>query len=228
MNSLRHLLFTLVLLMAISANAHAGPITINVGSFTGGTGVLHAPGTLGDGLNVVLGAVLITGDLGSFEGYCVDLQHYERVGANVVALDSMSNWNNTAVPVHAGLGGGAASWLFDTYGASAAGNKSSQAALSLAIWNALYDNDYSVLGGTGFWVTSLSDANYATLANQMLNALSKNTNPLPNDTWLRTQNTTGTYYAQDFIARVPEPNVLLLFGAALFVGASGFRRKKVT
>src|SRR3954462_9391667 len=89
-------LLTLGILTTVSGAAQAAPLTINIGSFSGGTGVLHAPGTLANGLNVYLGAVLITGDLGTFESYCVDLMHYDIPGANSATLDSMSNWNNVA------------------------------------------------------------------------------------------------------------------------------------
>src|SRR5262245_5284406 len=106
----RTVLMALGVLAGVSTAAQAGPLTINIGNFSGGTGVLHAPGTLANGLNVYLGAVLITGDLGTFESYCVDLQHYDIPGANSATLDSMANWNNTAVPEHASLGAAAASW----------------------------------------------------------------------------------------------------------------------
>src|SRR4029079_6135593 len=104
-------LLALGMLTSAAVTAEAGPVNINIGNFSGGTGVLHAPGTLANGLNVYLGSVLITGDLGTFESYCVDLQHYDIPGTNSATLDSMSNWNNSAVPVHASLGAGAASWL---------------------------------------------------------------------------------------------------------------------
>src|SRR5437868_15375788 len=99
------ILFALGMLTTFSAAAQASPITINIGPFSGGTGVLHAPGTLADGLNVYLGAVVISGDLGTFESYCDDLMHYDVAGANQAVVDSMSNWSNTASPAHASLGG---------------------------------------------------------------------------------------------------------------------------
>jgi PEP-CTERM motif-containing protein len=216
--------FALGMLLTVSVAAEAGPITINIGHPSGGTGVLHAPGTLADGLNVYLGSVLITGDLGTFESYCVDLLHFDVLGANLVTLGSMSDWNNTATPVHSNLGGGAASWLYNQYAAGA--TQSSRAALSLAIWNSLYDNDYTVAGGSGFWVTSLSNTTYSALANDMLGALKSNSDPLPNNMWLRTQDS-GTNYAQDFIGPtpVPEPATIFLLGTGL-AAAAGFRRRR--
>jgi hypothetical protein len=217
-------LFAFGILISIPAPAQAAPITISIGSPSGGTGVLHAPGTLGNGLNVYLGAVPITGDLGAFESYCVDLQHYEVAGRNQVTLGRMSDWSNAASPVHPSLGGGAASWLYNEYALGAVGHKSSQAALSLAIWNSLYDDDHTVSGGTGFWVTGLSDPSYATLADGMLAALASTTDPWPNDVWLQTVNAAGTHYAQDFIAPIPEPCTVLLLGSGL-AGLAAFRRR---
>jgi hypothetical protein len=210
----------------IPRTATAAPITINIGGFSGGTAVLHAPGTLADGLNVLLGAVHITGDLGTFDSYCIDLQHYAVLGSNQAYLDSMANWNNTASPVHAGLGGGAASWLYNTYSGAAAGNKDLQAALSLAIWDSLYDNDFSVTGGTGFYATSLSNASYATTANAWLDQLEQRMNegtPLPQAGWLRTVDGANNR-SQDFIAPVPEPGSIMLMGSGL-ASLLGFRRR---
>ena len=227
----RSVLMACAVLIGVSGAAQATPLTINIGNFSGGTGVLHAPGTLANGLNVYLGSVLITGDLGTFESYCVDLMHYEIPGANSITVDYMSNWNNSGTIPHANLSGGAASWLYNTYALGAVGNRSRQAALSLAIWNSLYDNDYNVLTGSGFWVTSLSNANYATLANAMLTSLASYKGPLGNAIWMRTANVRSNY-AQDFIAPmpVPEPAALVVLGSGLlaagFVGRRARRRNR--
>lgn len=213
-------LCVLGLSIIVPRSAAASPITIDIGSFSGGTGVLHAPGTLANGLDVYLGSVLISGDLGTFQSYCVDLQHYDVPGANATTVNTMDNWNNTAIPAHAGLGGGAASWLYNTYGPGAAGNQTDEAALSLAIWNALYDNDFSVESGTGFWVTNLSNPTDGTLADSYLVSLQTylaSGAPLPDDLWLQTANMSD-HYAQDFIAPVPEPSTLVLLATG--VGAA--------
>jgi hypothetical protein len=211
------------LLTTLSGTASAGPISVNVGNFTGGTATLHAAGTLADGLTVITGAVLITGDLGTFESYCVDLQHYDTAGLNGATLDSMDHWNNGVTSAIDKVSGGEASWLYNKYAASAVGNQVMEAALSLAIWNALYDSDYNVLSGT-FWASSVSLAGVTTMANNMLSDLKGvAVSSLPYDTWIRTNNN-ATNYSQDFIAPVPEPAMLILLGTSM-AGAFGFRRR---
>jgi len=226
MNRLTSTVLGIGLVLAGARSAAATPVTINVGGFSGGTAVLHAPGTLADGLNVVLGSVRITGDLGTFDSYCVDLQHYDLPGANQTIVNTMDNWNNIAtLPfAHASSGGGAASWLYNAYAASASGNATRQAALSLAIWNSLYDDDFSVLSGSGFWATSVASSVTA-VADQYLGGLRtvlQSGGALPNDYWLQTVDVSN-HYSQDFIAPVPEPSAILLLGAGLLC-ASRFRR----
>jgi hypothetical protein len=195
--------------------AEAAPYTISISSFSGGTAVLNAPGTLANGLNVELGSVVVSGALGTFEAYCVDLQHYVSPGSYQATLDSMANWNNTAAPPHASLGSGAASWLYDTYAASAVGNNDMRAALSLAIWDALYNNVYNVTTvNSGFWVTNVSSAAFVTQANSMLAALKNYQGTFTQEYWLRTVDKTNNY-TQDFMGRIPEPAAV----ASLFVGS---------
>ena len=100
-----------------------------------------------------------------------------------------------------------------------------EAALQLAIWNSLYDSDYSVSSGSGFWVTNLSNTLSISLADGMLNDLKtyQTTHPnapLPQATWLRTVDGPD-HFSQDFIAPVPEPSVGLLLCAGLMVVFAG-------
>jgi hypothetical protein len=115
---------------------------------------------LGDGYSVYLGSVLIGVGLGTFEGYCVDLQHFSGDSPEYAEADSMLNWGVADSSVTNGtaarLGGGAAAWLYNSYAKGA--DNTGRAALQLAIWNALYDTDYTVLGGAGFSVTSALSA----------------------------------------------------------------------
>jgi hypothetical protein len=220
--------FVTVFALAAPTAEGAALYTINISDFSGGTATLHAPGTLANNLLVELGSVVITGSLGTFESYCVDLQHYITPGTYTTSVDTMDNWNNTATPVHASLGGGAASWLYLTYAASAVGHNDQRAALSMAIWNSLYNNVYNVTtANSGFWVTNVSKASYVTQANAMLSSLQQYQGPLPTANWLRTTNLPNQY-SQDFIAAVPEPGTLTLLGVGCFSAFFARRRMMKT
>jgi hypothetical protein len=166
---------------------------------------------------VELGSVVISGPIGTFEAYCVDLQHYITPGTYQTEIDTMSAWNNTASPSHASLGPGAASWLYNTFATSAVGNNDLRAALSLAIWNSLYNNVYNVTtANSGFWVTNASSQTYITQANLMLAALQGYQGTLPYATWLRTANVANGY-SQDFMGVIPEAGPLALLAAGVLV-----------
>lgn len=219
-------LMMLVLVMSVPA-AQASSINVHIGAEMGGTAVIHAPGTLGDGLNVYVGASAVSGDLGIFETYCVDLQHYAALPGDFVVdpLDRMTNWNINTSPgsIPDAVRGAEAAWLYNTnWQAAASAGNVARAGLQLAIWDVLWGDGLSVdTPNTGFWVDPSTTG--VTGANGYLTALGHQSGPLGDATWLRT--TDSGQYTQDFIGpTVPEPSSMVLLGSAL-VGLARLLRR---
>jgi hypothetical protein len=213
-----------VLSIFIAATAAAGPI-ITLNGEAGQAVTVYAPGTLAaGGVGTTAGAFFVSGDLGVFEAYCIDLKHYINPnGQFQTNVDSMANWStgSLAGPNSSLFGGAQASWLYNNYWQSAVGNNATRAALQLSIWEVLYDSGYNILGGTGFYATGVSSAAQLAAAN-MLASLPQGM--YGDAAWLQLMD--DGQYTQDLIGPVPEPATLLLLSTGLIGAAWASRRRK--
>lgn len=158
-----------------------------------------------------------------FYTYCVDL------------LQNLQSTQQVTQDVISRLPGGEGSsiaWLYNSFAAAAHGNASLSAGLQLAIWNVLYDNDFSVdyssrsngfRGNKGFWLLSPSGG-ARDAANDFLSQLALAGAISGNAIWLNTN--LGQDQVTGGPAAVPEPATLLLLGSGVAALAARRRMRK--
>jgi hypothetical protein len=158
---------------------------------------------------------------GSIVTYCVDIVN-ELTSPQQVTVGTT---NDPLLVTPATDGGAKAAWLLNSFGSMVSSGLEA-AALQVAIWEALYDNDHNVTSGSFAIVTT--DAAYTGAATALAIAAQADTYlkqlfsaGAPNGqyytstaTWLDASSVTG---GQDQIT-TPEPSSLMLLGmAGLFV-----------
>lgn len=165
----------------------------------------------------------------SITTYCVDLLHELSYTQTV----GISNTDDPAMTTLAVDGGGKAAWLVDTY-AAVVSTGVQAAALQVAIWESLYDNDHNLNTGNFSLVTSnaaYTGAAEAMLiynqANYYLNQLFSSSAPnqqyyTATATWFDAIGPSG---GQNQIG-TPEPATLALLGLGGAIAA--FRRRRTT
>jgi hypothetical protein len=147
-----------------------------------------------------------------FYSYCVDL---------------LSNAGSTQYVNEEILSNSKVGWLYNQFASEAHGSSWLAAGLQLAIWNVLYDGDYTVNSGSGFWLANGSwgarqAANGYLSQLAMAGALSgalSGTVTLLSTNWGQDQITHGA-------APVPEPATLLLLGSGIAALAARRRMRK--
>lgn len=224
---------TLFVCLIVPAPAHAGSIV--VGDFLGVAVGYFSPVTSGVQF-AILGSVPMRDGTGvspaidglAFEAYCVDIHGPifdpgtpQPPATFDATAASMTHWH--IYPDAQAAAGQYASWLYEEFAAGIAagpGDLIGRTALLMAIWNVLYDTDFSVATGV-FGVSSEPQFGAVrTRADQFLGALDAHRAEalLSDATWLQLQDCSVSPCrpVQGFIGpdqlpkAVPEPGSVLL------------------
>lgn len=220
----------LVVTLVGTGNVLAGMI-INTASLASGTyGTFDFPDPLEYDTNAPVGLLNLTVDWGggqteTLQGFCVESQWF--LNGQEYQIYSLSGLDSKYVQ---------AAWLYDNYlnNSSIVKNSVTAAATQIAIWEVMFDSNYS-LQADDFLVKSLNGDQSAILAmaNTMLTALSAADLSIFNK---NDYSITVSGDSQDFVllfgssfsnqdpAPTPEPSTLLLSGAGL-VGLAAYRRR---
>ena len=160
--------------------------------------------------------------------YCVDILD-EVEGTQQMTVDSTDNMQTLAQD-----GGGKAAWLLDTF-ASSVTTGVQAAALQVAIWEAIYDNDHDVTSGvfsivtdntayTGAYEAQLIAAQATSYLNQLFYGPNGEYH-MDRAIWLDALAVGGTGQSQITTA-TPEPGSLMLIGLGL-AAMTALRRKRI-
>ena len=168
---------------------------------------LHASGLLADNLKIPVGQLKVTHENTEYLAYCVDLNHY--VKSAYVTEQDMNGINN----------GDLVAWLYGTYAQSVTSGVEA-AALNVAIWEVLYENDATFDAGTGYFTVS-ENQSVLEQANSLLASLVNLPSNYTPSNGIKVLHGDGV---QDVVVPEPTSMVLLCAGAACLVAKRRIRR----